>query len=77
VGDDAADNDVIVFLQSPRAAAAIRAKLRRQRAKGIPITFKRGTAIIKRYPDGREEKLGEVARPKYRLPPGVSIISRT
>lgn len=60
--------DPIVALEREGAfARASRAAIRKQRAMGIPITFKRGRQVIKRYPDGREEVLEILARSGFRL----------
>ena len=54
--------------QLPRLAAegkldgAARAAIERQKAKGLAISFLRGSSIIKQYPDGREEVLGTLAK---------------
>lgn len=53
--------------QLPRLAAegklegAAREAIEGQKAKGLAITFLRGSSIIKQYPDGREEVLGTIA----------------
>ena len=54
---------------------ATRKVLTAQPKRGIAITFKRGRQIIKRYPDGHTEILGEVQRVPYTLPKGVKILS--
>lgn len=54
--------------QLPRLAAegklegAAREAIERQKAKGLAITFLRGSSIIKQYPDGSEEVLGTLAK---------------
>lgn len=57
-----------------KLAKAGRDAIRRQRAKGLAVTFKRGQEIIKQYPDGREEILGRVAPRRFRMPKNVPII---
>ena len=39
-----------------------RAAVERQRAMGLSVTLLRGDAVIKQYPDGREELLATLAR---------------
>jgi hypothetical protein len=55
-------------------AKAGRNAVKSQRQHGRAITFKRGTKVIKQYPDGREEVLDRVESPSYTLPQNVRII---
>ena len=58
-------------------AVPARLAIRRLRRKGVPITFRRGQEIIKQHADGREEVLGVIELPAFKLPKGVRIIEGT
>lgn len=47
-----------------------------QKKLGIPVTQKSGSRIIKVYPDGREEILAVVKKPKYSIPKNVTVIHK-
>jgi len=68
------ESRVVILAKRGKLAKAARNAVRAQRRKGLAVTFQRGTDIIKLHPDGREEVLGKVERPKYVLPRNVSII---
>src|ERR1035437_2362898 len=65
------EDEVVRLATQGKLAGAARRAIRRQFAKGGAITFKRGTRVIKRHEDGREEFLGNVARARYSLPANV------
>jgi hypothetical protein len=50
------------LVEEGQLAGAARAAIERQVAKGFAITFLRGDAIVKRFPNGHELILGTVAR---------------
>jgi len=50
--------------------------IRRQKELGLPVTFQRGTQVIRQHADGREEILADIEQPEFRLPHGVKIIGR-
>jgi hypothetical protein len=68
------ESRVVALAMSGQLAKAARRAVRAQKSLGLPLTFKRGEWVIKRHSDGREEVLGRVDRPSYRLPKGVRVI---
>ena len=73
--DDGSLEDRIVDLATSGALdAAAQNAIRRQLARGIPVTFERDGKVIKHFPDGREEVLALVPRSKYTPPKGVAIL---
>jgi hypothetical protein len=60
-----------------KLAAAARRAIRAQRARGLPITFKRGNKIIRQHPNGQEELLQHLtATKRVKLPAGVRILGK-
>jgi hypothetical protein len=67
-------NVVRLALEGKLSAAGDEA-VRRQKAKGLPITFQRGNEIIRQHADGREELLATLPPPTpFQVPPGVRVI---
>jgi hypothetical protein len=62
------------LIASGELKEAARRAIADQLARGIPVTFQRGEAIVKVYPDGREEILGRVPQRTYRIPPDVTVV---
>ena len=52
------------------AGQAIAAQL----ARGFPVTFQRGDAVVRLFPDGHEEFITSVPITTYKLPPNVAIV---
>jgi hypothetical protein len=52
------------------AGQAIAAQL----AQGFPVTFQRGDAVIRLFPDGHEEVIARVPIASYTLPPNVAVV---
>jgi len=75
--DDALEQKVVKLALQGHLRKLARDAIRRQTTRGLPVTFKRGKKIVKRYADGREEVLQVVQPSKYKLPPGVRIIGRS
>ena len=73
---DSLEKRLVGLAMSGKLAKAGRDAIRAQVAMGLPVTFKRGTKVIKRYADGREEVLANVDRLAFRIPRGVAIIGR-
>lgn len=65
---DSLEEQILRLATEGKIEAAAAVAIRRQQAKGLPITFLRGDAIIKQYPDGREEVLGILARRPHWTP---------
>jgi hypothetical protein len=53
--------EVSRLAEEGQLAGAARVAVERQTAKGFAITFLRGDAIVKRFPNGREQILGKLA----------------
>lgn len=68
---------VVKLALSGKLAGAGRRAVAAQRRLGLPVTFKRGNQIVKKYADGHIEVLGGLERPVYTLPKGVKIIGRS
>lgn len=62
------EEQILRLAAEGKIEAAAADAIRRQKAKGLPITFLRGDAIIKQYADGREEVLGIIARRPHWTP---------
>ena len=68
------EDAVVALAAKGLLAGAGRAAVRAQREAGLAVTYKRGTQIVREYPDGRRVVLGSVERPRYELPKGVGRI---
>jgi hypothetical protein len=68
--------NIVRLAMTGKLAEAGRNAIRVQKERGIPVTFIRGGKIIKQHSDGREEVLGTVERPKYRVPRGVAVLRK-
>ncbi len=55
-------------------AGAAQAAVRAQKEAGLPITYKRGSEIVKEFADGRQEVLSTVPSPVYKLKKHVAKI---
>ncbi|MFI5380016.1 MAG: hypothetical protein ACHRHE_12020 [Tepidisphaerales bacterium] len=73
---DSLEGRLVGLAMSGKLAKAGRDAVRAQVAKGLAVTFQRGTKVIKRHADGREEVLANVDRLVYSIPRGVAIIGR-
>ena len=76
--DDAAslEENVVALATGGQLDAAAGEGRSKQSKLGLPLTFVRGSQIIKEYPDGRVEVLGRVDARAYQVPEGVQIIGR-
>jgi hypothetical protein len=68
VGPDL-EEELVRLAESGRLAGAGRAAVRADRAAGLPVTYQRGSQVVREYPDGRREVLGTIPpTPPYKLP---------
>ena len=74
--DEELEGSIVKLALSGELAKAARAAIRQQKKLGLPVTFQRGSQVVRQYVDGREEILGEIEQPEFRLPHGVKIIGR-
>ncbi len=70
------EDGILEFARSGELAEVARNAIQKQHDKGLPITFRRGSIVVKQYPDGREEVLAEIGHSQYCLPKDVEIIGK-
>ena len=68
------EDAIVAAATSGRLSEVARAEVRAQRRAGLPITYKRGNQIVKEFPDGRREILGEIEAAPYKFPKKVARI---
>jgi len=68
------EDAIVAAAASGKLAEATRSTLRAQSRAGRPITYQRGSQIVREYPDGRREVLGTVTPSTYKLPKGIRRI---
>ena len=73
---DGLEGAIVGLAIAGKLSGAGHSAVRAQREAGLPVTYRRGNEIIKEFPDGREEVLGVVQAPVYKLPKGVKRIRR-
>ena len=74
---DELENRIIAMAMTGHVARAARAAVRRQQSIGLPVTFRRGNRVLKKYADGQVvtlELLDPV--PAYTLPPSAVVIGK-
>lgn len=62
------EGQVVSLAQKGMLAPAARGAIASQLARGLAVTFKRGDQVIKQYPDGHIEVLGELKQIPYKRP---------
>ncbi|HEY4328328.1 MAG TPA: hypothetical protein VGN88_01230 [Phycisphaerae bacterium] len=68
------ESAIVDLAVSGELAKASQLAIRRLKRKGLPVTFQRGTQIVKQYSDGREEVLAQIKQASFKVPSGVTIL---